>query len=222
MIFMSLLDTICSQLHKSMWVTFINSNKLASPPLKFFSFFSLNTIHKANRNMIKPWPQSPNMTAKRNGNVMMVNRAVCRKKVKKTKQKNIKFIWTIEWKATYIDILKVLYIFPGWLCYFKGLFIPVWCEIHQLKFYMWHRDNWSIAQWLINLSCRSRHSICQSFFSPRAFIIWIKSIQVKQADLETWSLAPTRQDHVHWSLLHSLLTTYERSTCSKSTTYSVN
>ena len=134
------------QLHKSIWVTFINSNKLASPPLKFFSFFSLYTIHKANRNMIKPWPQSPNMTAKRNGNVMMVNRAVCRKKVKK---KTIKFICKIEWKVTYIDILKVLYIFPGWLCYFKGLLIPVWHEIHQSKFYMWHHDNWPIAQWMI-------------------------------------------------------------------------
>ena len=146
MFFMSLLNTICSQLHKSIWVTFINSNKLASPPLKFFSFFSLYTIHKANRNMIKPWPQSPNMTAKRNGNVMMVNRAVCRKKVKK---KTIKFICKIEWKVTYIDILKVLYIFPGWLCYFKGLLIPVWHEIHQSKFYMWHHDNWPIAQWMI-------------------------------------------------------------------------
>ena len=140
MFFMSLLNTICSQLHKSIWVTFINSNKLASPPLKFFSFFSLYTIHKANRNMIKPWPQSPNMTAKRNGNVMMVNRAVCQKKVKK--KKTIKFICKIEWKVTYIDILKVLYIFPGWLCYFKGLLIPVWHEIHQSKFYMWHHDNW--------------------------------------------------------------------------------
>ena len=145
---MSLLNTICSQLHKSIWVTFINSNKLASPPLKFFSFFSLNTIHKANRNMIKPWPQSPNMTAKRNGNVMMVNRAVCRKKVKK-KKKQLNLFAKIEWKVTYIDILKVLYIFPGWLRYFKGLFIPVWHEIHQSKFYMWHHDNWPIAQWII-------------------------------------------------------------------------
>jgi len=112
MFFMSLLNTICSQLHKSIWATFINGDKLASPPLKFFSFFSLYTIHKANRNMIKPWPQSPNMTAKRNGNVMMVNRAVCRKKVKKktTTTTTTKFICKIEWKATYIDILKVLYI----------------------------------------------------------------------------------------------------------------
>ena len=198
MFFMSLLNTICSQLHKSIWVTFINSNKLASPPLKFFSFFSLYTIHKANRNMIKPWPQSPNMTAKRNGNVMMVNRAVCRKKVKK---KTIKFICKIEWKVTYIDILKVLYIFPGWLCYFKGLLIPVWHEIHQSKFYMWHHDNWPIAQWMIFHTAPATAYVNHP---PRAFIIWFKSIQVKQVNLKTLSLAPSLHDLVHWSSLRSL------------------
>ena len=30
------------------------------------------------------------------------------------------------------DFLKVL-LFHGWLCHFKGLFIPVWREIHGSK-----------------------------------------------------------------------------------------
>lgn len=33
--------------------------------------FSLRTIHRENRNMISPCPRSPNMTAKRKGNVMI-------------------------------------------------------------------------------------------------------------------------------------------------------
>jgi len=53
-------------------------------------------------------------------------------------------------------------------------------------------------------------------FSPREFIIWFKSIQAKQVDLETSSLTQLLHDLMHWSLLRSLLTTYERSTCDKS------
>lgn len=38
----------------------------------FFCFFSVSTIHKAKRLMTIPWPRSPNITANRKGNVMMV------------------------------------------------------------------------------------------------------------------------------------------------------
>ena len=45
------------------------------------------------------------------------------------------------------------------------------------------------------LSWISLHgAICQSFFSPREFIIWFKSIQAKQVDLETTWLVNT---HLH-------------------------
>ena len=37
---------------------------------------SMRTIHSAKRNMIRPCPKSPNMTAKRKGNEMIVNGAV--------------------------------------------------------------------------------------------------------------------------------------------------
>ena len=50
--------------------------KITSPPsLKFASFFSFITSHKAKMNIIVPCPQSPNMTENKNGNVMMVNSA---------------------------------------------------------------------------------------------------------------------------------------------------
>ena len=170
--------------------------------------------------MIKPWPQSPNMTAKRNGNVMMVNRAVCRKKVKK----KTKSICKIEWKATYIDILKVLYIKFFLVGY---AILKDFSYLFGTKFTSQNSTRDIMTILLINstvsdISRHSRHRVCQSFFWPRAFIIWFKSNQVKQADLETWSLAPSLRDLVHWSLLRSLLRTYDRSTYSKSTTYSVN
>ncbi len=36
---------------------------------------SQTTIHKAKRNMMSPWPASPNMTANKKGKVIRVNRA---------------------------------------------------------------------------------------------------------------------------------------------------
>ena len=48
------------------------------------------------------------------------------------------------------------------------------------------------------------------------YIIWFKSIQVKQVNLKTSWLAQSLCDLMHWSSLSSLLRTYVRSTCSKS------
>ena len=47
----------------------------------------------------------------------------------------VREIWngSMWWLTRELDILKVLYFFPGWLCHFKGLFIPVWREIHRSK-----------------------------------------------------------------------------------------
>ena len=53
-------------------------------------------------------------------------------------------------------------------------------------------------------------------FFALEFIIWFKSNQVKQVDLETSLLARSLYDLMLWSLPRSLSRTYERSTCSKS------
>ena len=39
------------------------------------SCFSLTTRKRANKNMMSPWPMSPNITANRNGKVIHVNGA---------------------------------------------------------------------------------------------------------------------------------------------------
>lgn len=44
-------------------------------------FFSNKIIYKPNRNMMEPWPASPNITPNRNGNVAQVYSAVTMKQV---------------------------------------------------------------------------------------------------------------------------------------------
>lgn len=46
-----------------------------SPLLSLENFFSRMISQSANRNINKPWPQSPNITAKRKGKVVTVNNA---------------------------------------------------------------------------------------------------------------------------------------------------
>ena len=41
----------------------------------FKNFFSLTTRNKAAKNMIRPWPASPNMTENKKGKVMMAHGA---------------------------------------------------------------------------------------------------------------------------------------------------
>ena len=56
-----------------------------------------------------------------------------------------------------------LFFFPGWLCHFKGLFIPVWSDIHWSKILPVMSPllaNWTVS----DISRCSQHSICQSFF----------------------------------------------------------
>lgn len=96
--------------------------------------------------------------------------------------------------------------FRGWLFHFRGLFRPVWREIHWSKILLvtsWKLTNRTVG----DISHRSRHSTCQSFF-PRVNLQHdSKSIQTKRVDLEASSRA--------WSL-RSLLRNYDRSTCRKS------
>ena len=98
----------------------------------------------------------------------------------------------------YLDFPKVFFC-PGWLCDFKGLFIPVWREIHRSKILpvtSWQLLNRKVS----DNSRRYRHSICQSFFPAWNYNI-IKSIQAKQVDLEISSLARSLCDLMHWSYL---------------------
>ena len=82
------------------------------------------------------------------------------------------------------------------------------------KFYRWRHDNWPIGKWAIFHAAPDTAYV--NHFFPPEFIIWFKSIQAKQADLDTLSLTRLLYDLMHWSSLRSLLKTHERSTCSKS------
>ena len=94
----------------------------------------------------------------------------------------------------------------------KDLFILVWREIHRRKFYRWRHDNWPIGQWVIFHAAPDIAYVNHYF--PREFIMWFQSILEKQVDLETSSVARSLRNLMRWCSLHSLLTTYERSTCS--------
>ena len=110
---------------------------------------------------------------------------------------------------------KSPYVF-SWLntCHFKGLFIPVWREIHRSKILpvtSWQMTNRTLS----DISCPSRHSICQSFF-----LAWIYNmIQIHSGETsrprDFVALAQSLRHLMHWSSLRSLLRTYARSTCSK-------
>ena len=66
---------------------------------------------------------------------------------------------------SFLDFIKGLYFFPGWLCNFKELFIPVWREIHRSKILpvtSWQLTNRTVS----DISRRSRHSIVNLFFFP--------------------------------------------------------
>ena len=82
------------------------------------------------------------------------------------------------------------------------------------KFYRWLHDNWPIGQWVIFHAAPDISYV--NLFFPREFIIWFKSIQAKQVDHETSSLARSLYDLMYRSSLRSHLRTYEKSTCSKS------
>ena len=54
--------------------------------------------------------------------------------------------------------------FSGWLCHFKGLFVPVWREIHGSK--ILSLTSWQVTNRTVSdISGHSRHSVCQSFVS---------------------------------------------------------
>ena len=77
---------------------------------------------------------------------------------------------------SFLDFIKGLYFFLGWLCNFKELFIPVWREIHRSKILpvtSWQLTNRTVS----DISRRSRHSIVNLFFFP-----WIYNMIQIHAD----------------------------------------
>ena len=83
------------------------------------------------------------------------------------------------------------------------------------KFCRWRHDNWPIGQWEIFHAAPDSLYV-NHFFFPREFLIWFTSIQAKQVDHETSSLARSLRDLMHRSSFSSHLRTYDKSTCSKS------
>ena len=117
-------------------------------------------------------------------------------------------------KMSFIYFLNVLYFSSDWLCHFKRLFIPVWREIHRSK--ILPVTSWQLTNRTVIFHAAPDTAYVNHFF-PSEFIIWFKSIQAKPVDLQTSSLARSLRDLMHWSSLRSLLRTFERSTCTKST-----
>ena len=112
--------------------------------------------------------------------------------------------------ASHADVLRATIIEPLKVIHYFFLVGYALSKIQPLT-------SWQLTNRTVNdISHRSRHSIYQSPFSPREFIIWFKFIPAKKVDLETSSLARSLCDLMHWSSLPSLLRTYERSTWRKS------
>ena len=102
-----------------------------------------------------------------------------------------------------VDFLKVLHFFLVGYAILKDFSYLFGAKFTGRKFYRWRHDNWPIGQWVIFHAAPDTAYVNHVF--PREFIIWFKSIHAKQVDLETWSLARSLRDPIHWSALRSLL-----------------
>ena len=68
-----------------------------------------------------------------------------------------------------------LFIFPGWLCHFKGLFSYLFgAKFTGRNFYRWHHDNWPIGQWVI-FHAAPVAAYVNHFFFPLGFLIWFNT-----------------------------------------------
>ena len=90
------------------------------------------------------------------------------------------YIDRLQFKRAYhlLDFLRVLYFFPGWLCHFKGLFIPVWREIHRSKILpvtSWQFTNRTVSS--ISFSSRHRTNrtayLANHDFLPMVRLAWV-------------------------------------------------
>ena len=86
-----------------------------------------------------------------------------------------------------LDFPKILF-FPGCLCHFKVLFIPVWRNSPVENSTGDVRTNWPKGEWVI-FDATPDTAYVNHFVFLREFIMWFKSIQAKLVDLATLSLA---------------------------------
>ena len=117
----------------------------------------------------------------------------------------------------FIRLSKSLLFCPGWLCHFKGLFLPVWCEIHRSKIPL-----------VMSLKLTSRRvsdtmhlmplltqRTCMSIIFPHG---WFKS---RWNNSTSWLCHWLGCYTTSWNLASLAFKNYERSTCSKLSTVSI-
>ena len=123
------------------------------------------------------------------------------------------------------------------LFFFFWLVMPfchsVWCEIHRSKFYRWRHDNYQQDSAVGDISRRFRHSLyVNRFISVSSYFLPFPQNAIRGPAIHVFLVTeydsnPFRRNkstsRLRRSLgrcatsLRSLLTTYESSTCSKST-----
>ena len=112
--------------------------------------------------------------------------------------------------------------------FFSWLVMPfchsVWCEIHGRKFYRWRHDNYQQDSAVSDISRRSRHSIyVNRFISVSSYFLPFPRSAMRGPAIHVFLVTEhdsnpfRRNKSTSATSLRSLLTTYERSTCSKST-----
>ena len=125
---------------------------------------------------------------------------------------------------------NTLSFFTGWLCHFATLF---GAKFTGRKFYRWRHDNYQQDSAVSDISRRSRHSLyVNRFISVSSYFLTFPRNAIRGPAIHVFLVTeydsnPFRRNkstsRLRRSLgrcatsLRSLLTTYERSTCSKST-----
>ena len=116
-----------------------------------------------------------------------------------------------------IRLSKSPSLFPCWLCHFKGLFLPVWCEIHQSKIPLvmsLHLTSRRVSDTMYLMPLPTQHT-CMPIIFPH---VWFKS---------RWNKLTSRLCHwvgcytTSWKLASLAFKNYEMSNCSKLSTVSI-
>ena len=117
----------------------------------------------------------------------------------------------------FIRLSRSALFFPGWLCHFKGLFSPVWCEIHWSKIPLvmsLQLTSRSLSDAMYLMPLPPQHT-CMPIIFPH---VWFKS---------RWNKSTSRLHHwlgcytTSWKLASLAFKNNERSNCSKLSTVSI-
>ena len=117
----------------------------------------------------------------------------------------------------FIRLSKSLSFCPGWLCHFKGLFLPVWCEIHRSKIPLvmsLKLTSRRVSDTMYLMLFPPQHP-CRSIIFP---YVWFKSRWNKST---SWLCHWLGCYMTSWKLASLAFKNYERSTCSKWSTVSI-